>query len=55
MGCTVYNLFNAKYDNNGWASSEHAYVGGVDMGRVNYSGYAAQAGTNVLGHVSLQF
>ena len=55
VGCTVYNLFNAKYDNNGWASSEHAYVGGVDMGRVNYSGYAAQAGTNVLGHVSLQF
>lgn len=55
VGCTVYNLFNAKYDNNGWASSEHAYVGGADMGRVNYSGYAAQAGTNVLGHVSLQF
>ena len=55
VGCTVYNLFNAKYDNNGWAASEHAYVGGVDMGRVNYSGYAAQAGTNVLGHVSLQF
>ena len=55
VGCTVYNLFNAKYDNNGWAASEHAYVGGMDMGRVNYSGYAAQAGTNVLGHVSLQF
>ncbi len=55
VGCTVYNLFNAKYDNNGWAASEHAYVGGVDMGRVNYSGYAAQTGTNVLGHVSLQF
>ena len=55
VGCTVYNLFNAKYDNNGWAASEHAYVGGADMGRVNYSGYAAQAGTNVLGHVSLQF
>ena len=55
VGCTVYNLFNAKYDNNGWASSEHAYVCGADMGRVNYSGYAAQAGTNVLGHVSLQF
>ena len=55
IGCTVYNLFNAKYDNNGWASSERAYVNGVDQGRVNYSGYAAQAGTNVLGHVSLQF
>lgn len=55
VGCTVYNLFNAKYDNNGWASSEHAYVGGADYGRVNYSGYAAQAGINVLGHVSLQF
>ena len=55
VGCMVYNLFNAKYDNNGWASSEHAYVDGQDMGRVNYSGYAAQAGTNVLGHVSLQF
>lgn len=55
VGCTVYNLFNAKYDNNGWAASEHAYAGGVDFGRINYSGYAAQAGTNVLGHLSLQF
>lgn len=55
IGCTVYNLFNAKYDNNGWASSEHVYVNGVNQGRTNYSGYAAQAGTNVLGHVSLQF
>lgn len=55
VGCTAYNLFNAKYDNNGWASSEHAYVDGVDAGRVNYSGYAVQAGINVLGHVSLLF
>lgn len=55
VGCTVYNIFNAEYDNNGWASSERAYVNGVDQGRVNYSGYAAQAGTNVLGHVNLQF
>lgn len=52
VGCTVYNLFNEEYENNGWASSD--YTDTPDR-RNNYTGYAAQAGTNVLGHISLSF
>lgn len=52
IGCTVYNLFNEEYENNGWASSD--YTNSPER-RNNYTGYAAQAGTNVLGHLSLNF
>ena len=49
---TIYNLFNEEYENNGWASS--SYLNTPDN-RVNYTGYAAQAGVNFLAHLSLQF
>lgn len=52
VGCTVYNLFNERYENNGWAASD--YTGSPEH-RNNYTGYAAQAGTNVLGYVNLKF
>lgn len=52
VGCTIYNLFNEEYENNGWAYSY--YTNNVNN-RVNQSYYAAQAGTNVLGHISLSF
>lgn len=52
VGCTVYNLFNEEYENNGWASSDYT---NTPEHRNNYAGYAAQAGTNVLGHISLSF
>lgn len=52
VGCTIYNLFNEEYENNGWASSD--YTNTVQH-RNNYAGYAAQAGTNVLGHLTLSF
>ncbi len=52
IGFTVYNLFNEKYENNGWASSD--YTDTLEN-RGNYAGYAAQAGTNVMGHVSFRF
>ena len=52
VGFTVYNLFNEKYENNGWASSD--YTDTVEN-RGDYAGYAAQAGTNVMGHVSFRF
>jgi len=52
VGCTVYNLFNEEYENNGWASSD--YTNSPEH-RNNYAGYAAQAGTNVLGHITLKF
>ena len=52
MGVTVYNLFNEEYENNGWASS--SYDKDVNH-RIDSAGYAAQAGTNVMGHVSFRF
>lgn len=52
LGFTVYNLFNEKYENNGWAASSYA----KDINhRVDEAGYAAQAGANVLGHLSIRF
>ncbi|MBO5699540.1 MAG: TonB-dependent receptor [Bacteroidaceae bacterium] len=51
LGVTVYNLFNETYENNGWASS--SYLNTPNQ-RVNYTGYAAQAGTNFLAHVTLK-
>lgn len=41
LGVTVYNLFDEKYENNGWADGP-------------YTGYAAQAGTNFLVHASIE-
>ena len=52
LGVTVYNLFNEEYENNGWASS--SYDKDVNH-RIDSAGYAAQAGTNVMGHVSFRF
>ncbi|WP_418698138.1 TonB-dependent receptor [Bacteroides sp.] len=55
VGCTVYNLFNETYENNGFAASGYSYDDNGAKARYNYAGYAAQAGTNVLGHISLSF
>ena len=52
LGFTIYNLFNEEYENNGWAAS--SYYGDISH-RADMAGYAAQAGTNVLGHVSFRF
>ena len=54
IGLTVYNLFNEEYENNGYAGSGF-YMDNGERVRYNYAGYAAQAGTNVLGHLSLNF
>lgn len=54
VGCTVYNLFNQEYENNGYAGSGYYMENGAPV-RYNYAGYAAQAGTNVLAHLSLRF
>lgn len=54
IGLTIYNLFNEEYENNGYAGSGF-YVDNGERVRYNYAGYAAQAGTNVLGHLSLNF
>jgi iron complex outermembrane receptor protein len=54
VGLTIYNLFNEEYENNGYAGSGF-YMDNGERVRYNYAGYAAQAGTNVLGHLSLNF
>ena len=53
-GFTIYNLFNAEYENNGYAGSGYKIVKG-EVERYNYAGYAAQAGTNVKGNISIRF
>jgi len=60
VGCTVYNLFNKKYDNNGWAAPE--YRTGGDGSVIAYcnddlyeAGFAPQAPVNVMAHLSINF
>ena len=52
IGVTVYNLFDHEYENNGYAGSGF-YIDGGEKIRYNYAGYAAQAGINALGHISI--
>lgn len=54
LGVSVYNLFNAQYENNGYAGSYYETVNGNKV-RQSYAGYAAQAGIHALGHVSISF
>ena len=54
VGANIYNLFNEEYENNGYAGSGYYTVNG-EKTRYNYAGYAAQAGTNFLGHVTINF
>jgi len=54
IGCTIYNIFNEEYENNGYAGSGYYTDGGKKV-RYNYAGYAAQAGINALAHVILRF
>lgn len=55
VGCTLYNLFNAQYENNGYASSYYLPDANGNPSRHNDSGYAAQAGTNLMINLSLRF
>ena len=54
VGFTIYNLFNEKYENNGYAGSGYTLKDGKPE-RYNYAGYGAQAGTNVMGNLSIRF
>lgn len=54
VGANIYNLFNEEYENNGYAGSGYYTANGEKI-RYNYAGYAAQAGTNFLGHVAINF
>ena len=54
IGFTIYNLFNEKYCNNGYAGAGYYMEDGKPV-IYRYAGFAAQATTNVLGSVSLTF
>ncbi len=55
LGFTVYNIFNEKYCNNGYAGTEY-YVGeGGEKVVYSYAGFAAQATTHVMGTVNVIF
>jgi iron complex outermembrane receptor protein len=54
VGATIYNLFNEEYENNGYAGSGYYTDGDGTRQRYNYAGYAAQAGINVIGNVSVE-
>lgn len=54
IGAAVYNIFNKKYCNNGWASAEYYVEDGKDV-VYRYAGFAPQATANFMGTVSLTF
>ena len=55
VGATIYNLFNEEYENNGYAGSGYYTDSDGNRQRYNYAGYAAQAGTNIMGHINIEF
>lgn len=54
LGFAVYNLFNEKYCNNGYAGAGYYVEDGKNV-IYRYAGFAAQATTNVMGTVSMKF
>ncbi|MDE6716614.1 MAG: TonB-dependent receptor [Muribaculaceae bacterium] len=54
LGFSIYNLFNEKYFNNGYAGAGY-YVENGEKIIYRYSGYAAQAPTNVMATITLKF
>ncbi len=58
VGATVYNLFNEKYETNGYSMTSALYPGGSKTGQYTlYSDprFYPMAGINALGHVTLRF
>ncbi len=55
VGVSINNLFNEEYENNGYAGSGFYLDENNNKVRYNYAGYAAQAGTNIMGNISLTF
>ncbi|MBO4380514.1 MAG: TonB-dependent receptor [Muribaculaceae bacterium] len=53
IGATVFNVFNAKYETNGYAGSGFYYDDGKPV-RYNYAGYAAQAPANFIIHLTFR-
>jgi len=55
IGLSINNLFNEKYESNGWGYSYYANNADGSKDRYNDAGYFAQAGTNILAGVTLKF
>ena len=61
VGCTVYNLFSAKYDNNGWAApsfkkdAQGNVVATYGKNGQYMAGFAPQAPINFMANLSLTF
>ncbi len=62
-GVTMYNIFSAKYDNNGWAAPQFTTDASGQLKAVNTWGYrdqdaagfAPSAPFNLMGHLSINF
>lgn len=54
LGVTVYNIFNAKYCNNGYSGAGYYRDEAGQPVIYRYAGFAAQAPTNLLGTISLE-
>lgn len=54
LGFSIYNLFNKKYFNNGYAGAGY-YVENGEKIIYRYAGYAAQAPTHVMATATLKF
>lgn len=55
VGFTIYNLFNATYENNGYAGAGYYVDSDGSKTIYRYAGYAAQAPTNVMASISFKF
>ncbi len=59
LGCTVYNLFSAKYMNNGWSApsyrSEDGKMVAYTIDDAYETGYAVSAPINFMAHLSFDF
>ncbi len=55
LGLNINNLFNAKYESNGYSGA--GYYVDADGSKViyRYAGYAAQAPTNAMGTITIRF
>jgi iron complex outermembrane receptor protein len=54
VGCTLYNLFDEEYENNGFAGRSYDLKNGQRVIQT-YAAYAAQAGIHAMGHLTLNF
>ncbi|MEG1585284.1 MAG: TonB-dependent receptor, partial [Bacteroidales bacterium] len=56
LGVRINNLFNEKYETNGWVYSYiNEETGNTNNNRVYEDGWATQAGTNVIASLTLRF